>query len=212
MSLTQVTPNTGLAITLADAKDHLGIPQADTSSDAEITNLIKSARDLIERETDRVLLTETWKETLDCFPLVPIWPLQPAYRSWPLYRNPLLKYQQEVALRLRLGPVQSVTSITYYDTANQQQTLDPSTYYVITPTSLPATVTPASVWPGTFPRPDAVAVTYSVGYSSVPERVKQAVRALVATWFLYRESESEKSTKELNAGLQRILDNIKGDL
>ena len=207
MQLIQVTPNTALAVPLDDAKNHLGIPLSDTSSDAEINRLIKAARSFVERETDRILLPEVWQEIRDTFPVPLRYPLTPNW-NYTLHRTPLLQYQDQSKITLVLNPVQSV-NIQYYDLGNVLQTLDPATYYFVAPTRLPATLTPAQFFPVAYPRPDAVQITCQVGYTSVPDNCAQALIALVATWFQYRESESEKVTKELNAGLLRIINQLR---
>jgi uncharacterized phiE125 gp8 family phage protein len=176
--------------------------------DSLTTGFIKSARSYIERETDRILMSETWIEYRSHFPMPLIYPLSPNL-NWTLSRTPLLQYQEASTIRLPIGPVTAVTGIHYYDTSNNLVLLDPSVYVVMTPTRMPATLTPITLWPATTPRPDAVQITMTVGYSTLPDNIAQAVRALAATWFTYRESESEKTTRELNAGLQRIIEQVR---
>ena len=211
MPLTQVTPNTALAVPLQDVKDVCGVPSFDTSMDAQITGLIQEARSHIERSTGRILLTETWKDEYAGFKYPNLFPMSPNI-NFALLRTPYLLYQEQATIYLPIGPVQSAT-VQYYDTANVLQTLTQGTdYYLMTPTFLPATLTPNGVWPATAIRPDAVKITLTVGYSTLPGNIARAVKSLAATWFFYRESESEKTTKELNAGLSRIIEQMRIDL
>lgn len=207
MSLFQTVANTGLVVPLTDLRQQIGLTSTDTSFDSFLTIKAASARSYIERETDRILMTETWIEELPYFPLPHLhW----NHEYHDHYNHHWNRYQQSQTVELRLNPVQSV-SIQYYDATNVLQTLDPSTYYLMTPTRLPATITPATVWPVCYMRPDAVQITMTVGYTTLPPNAAEAVRALVGTWFLYRESEG-KPTRELNAGLQRIIEQLRATI
>lgn len=99
-------------------------------------------------------------------------------------------------LRLPLPPLQSVTSITYVDTAGTTQTWAAANYQVVgavgTVTSA-SVVTPippqgyvvpayAQTWPTAREQPEAVSVTYVCGYGSsaqVPDPIKHALKLLV---------------------------------
>lgn len=82
------------------------------------------------------------------------------------------------------APLQSVTSITYYDANNAQQTLSSSVYEVDT-TSEPGRITLATgqSWPSIYSREWPIAITYVVGWTTaerVPELIKQGIRYHVA--------------------------------
>jgi len=80
------------------------------------------------------------------------------------------------------GPVASVTTIEYYDTANALQTLDASKYYVAE--GVPDYIQRAynESWPSTYNRQDAIQVTYTTS-PAVETKVKS--RALQAIAYLY---------------------------
>ncbi len=100
-------------------------------------------------------------------------------------------------MRLPLAPLQSVTSVTYYDGDNAQQTLATSVYGVHTDSRGPfVELLYGQAWPTIYPRRDAVSVTFVVGYGatadSVPARLKAAIRLHVAHLYETRETEFEK--------------------
>lgn len=88
------------------------------------------------------------------------------------------------AVRLSGGNVREIIEITYYDAANTLQTLED--FYAVL--SEPSTIQPKDPWPDTYPRIDAVTVDLAVGYTQVPEAIKQAVLLLVGHWFNHRET------------------------
>ena len=81
-------------ITLVEAKAHLRVDFAD--DDTLITDLIIAARRYCEGHTNRVFITQTWRQNCDFF------------------TNPI---------QLSVNPVISVTSLKYFDSANVQQTI-----------------------------------------------------------------------------------------
>lgn len=90
-------------------------------------------------------------------------------------------------LEIPAQPVQSISSIQYYDEDNNQQTLDLSTVYVYSAEDV-TTITPRAgeTWPDLYDREDALVVTFVAGYSSTmntPENLKQAVILLASHWF-----------------------------
>jgi uncharacterized phiE125 gp8 family phage protein len=133
--------------------------------DSKIADYLQTARVMLERDTQRALCTQTRVLYLDYLP---------AYIS------------------LDVAPIQSITSITYYDSLNVQQTLV-STAYEYDLYAEPAIIRPAfgQTWPTTYDRLSAVAVTYVAGYglaSAVPQDAKHAIRMLAASWLENSES------------------------
>ncbi len=107
-------------------------------------------------------------------------------------------------------PLQSVTSITYLDTAGDSQTLAASVYQVDIH-SKPARIMVAQgqSWPatqsGTF---NAVTITYVAGYGAqgvVPEEYKQAIRLMVAHMYEHREPVVSYMSRELAMTVHDLL-------
>lgn len=135
--------------------------------DSLIVTYLASAREEFESDTLRALLTQTWVLRMDCFP--------------------------DDVIELRRCPVQSVTSITYLDSAGASQTLATSVYTVDI-YSEPARITfkYGQSWPTTYSQANAVTVTFVAGYGdtpdAVPEMAKQAIRLKAASYFENRTS------------------------
>lgn len=141
--------------------------------DAYISAITEKA----EAYTRRALITQTWELVLDCFPL------------------------REIALPL--NPLQSVTSIKYYD-ANGTLTTLANTEYTVDIDSVPARIIPAyqKVWPVTLNHPGTVIIRFVCGYgtaSAVPESIKAWINMNVAS--LYENRESVGSVKLTETGI-----------
>lgn len=91
-------------------------------------------------------------------------------------------------LRLSVGNLIAISSISYYDAANVSQTLPTDVYTALSDERGPyVTLKPDQSWPSTYSRPDAVRVTWTAGYganaSDVPASIRQAILIMVATWY-----------------------------
>ena len=107
----------------------------------------------------RALVTQTWRQDFDAF---------------------------ATKLRLPLAPVQSITSVAYYDADGAAQPLDAALYALRADSLGPyLEAAPDAAWPSTATRADAVSVTFVAGYgapSAVPAPIRQAIRMMVAEW------------------------------
>lgn len=160
---------------MQDAKDWLKV--SGSADDSVITALITAARQKVEDYTNLRLVTQTIEQTYTCFPL----------------STASNKYG---ALRLSFSPVIAVSSVEYQATAGTYTTLDTSDYKANT-YSRPSTVTPAyeQAWPSVIDYPEAVKVTYTVGYGAaadVPQIFKNAMLKIVAQWYENREEKVRK--------------------
>lgn len=158
-----VTPPASTPITLAEAKSQLRVDHSD--EDGKIEALIAAATSYLDGRTGvlgRCLVTQTWELTLDEFPAEEI--------------------------ELPLGPVASVTSVTYVDIAGVTQTVSESDYYVDN-ASLSAWVLPEIEWPNTMQAANAVTVRFVAGtaVADVPPALKHALLLLVAHWYENRQ-------------------------
>jgi uncharacterized phiE125 gp8 family phage protein len=160
------TPPTVEPLSLAEAKLHLGIGDAETQWDGYLPELVKAARSFTERRANVAMLNQTVTLNLDCFPQV---------------------------IRLPIGPVSAITSIKYYDTAGVQQTLAGANYECDFRTK-PARIRPAYLksWPTTRDTFNAVEVIFPAGYgaasTAVPPDLIHAVKLLLSHWFENREA------------------------
>lgn len=168
MGLTLTTAPAAEPLSLAEAKLHCKVDVTD--DDALITALIVAARRLAEAQTGRVLVTQSWKQTLDALPVA--------------------------AIALYLPPLQSVQSVKYYDIDGVQKTLAGTDYTVHTSTQL-GLVVPAygTTWPGTRDVPEAVEIAFTAGYgnaAAVPQEIKQWMLLQIGHWYENREASGDR--------------------
>jgi len=166
-----VAPSVDL-VTLVEAKAHLRVEHTD--EDTYIGGLISAAVSYLDGYSGRMgraLLEQTWTLDFDAF---------------------------TDKLRLPVGDLISVSSVTYYDASNVQQTLATSVWTSLTDSRGPyVTLKPSQVWPDAYARPDAIRVTWKAGYgttaASVPVAIKQAALLLIGQWYAAREAAGDSS-------------------
>ncbi len=116
-------------------------------------------------------------------------------------------------LFLTVHPVQSVTSITYTDTNETEQTWNASLYKVDTYRKA-ARITPAygEVFPDILAEINSLTVTYVAGYgdasSDVPASIRQAVRLVLSDMYHNRSD----FVKEKYSASQSLLDRLNYNL
>lgn len=179
--LTLITPPAEEPITLEEAKLHLRDP-VDTE-DPLVSALIVAARRKCESWLRRTLITTTWELSLEGFPGCGWIPGFPYAGRQFLERQPVGTLY---GIELPNPALQSVTSITYVDTAGSTQTLATSEYQVETGT--PGRVVPVygKAWPSTRRQPGAVKIRFVAGYgdaSAVPESIKIAMKLMISHFY-----------------------------
>lgn len=152
---------------IADLKSHLRVNIDD--DDDVIEAYGKAARIACENRLGRKLITQTLALRFDKFPCSP-----------------------RGIIELPYGPVVSVSSVQYLDTAGVQQTLSP-TLYSFDIYSVNARLYPAysAIWPTPQAQPNSLTITYVTGYGAaadVPENIKSALKLLTGTFYENRES------------------------
>lgn len=189
MSRTRSQTRTGApaAALISDADAKAWLRVSSSSEDDIVSSLVSAATahlDGIDGILGRALITQTWVMTLAGFPAGD--------------------------LLLDLPPVQSVSSVTYYDADNASQTVSASDYrLVIGADSARLELTDGAAWPSTYDRGDAVAVTYVTGYgdaaTDVPAPIITAAKLMLANWFENREGVTENSFSALPMGVRMLL-------
>ena len=151
-------------ITTAEAKSHLRVDFSD--EDTYIDTLIATARKHCEKYTNRVFITQTWRQNLDCF-------------------TPVIK--------LKVNPVASLTSLKYYDTNESQQTLtDLSANFQKDFLSDTATIHEGltNAFPSIGSTINPIEIITVCGYgaaSDVPSDIKHAIKLMVSHLYENRE-------------------------
>jgi uncharacterized phiE125 gp8 family phage protein len=179
MGLVLSTPPSAEPVTLAEAKTHLRVDGTD--EDTLITTHIAAARRQVEIYTGAGLVTQRWTETFDGFPCSP-------YSGISLTR----------------GPVLSIVSVAYLDTAGQSQTLSSATYVLNqTPLSADLWLVSGQSWPATQAQRGAVTIVYSVGFGSgstaIPDDIRASILLRIADLYRNREAQGALLTENRTA-------------
>lgn len=160
-----ITAPTDLPVSVAEAKAHVRVDHAD--EDAPIEAMLRAAVSHIDGysgRAHRALVTQTWEDAFAGF---------------------------EERMFLAVGPVASITSVTYEDASGADATVSASDYsllesargYYIKPK-------PGLSWPDTGRRDDAVRVRYVAGTAAgaVPPAIKAAVLLVFGDFYAHRET------------------------
>lgn len=152
-------------LTLAQAKAHLRVDGTDDND--LITALISVAREACEDRTELTMVETAWRQTATHFPAR--------------------------GLHLMMGPVLSVQSVAYVDTAGQSQTLASDQWQLCDDWLLPAY---GVCWPLTLCRPAAVTVNYKAGHgttaSAVPAPFVAWMKLAIGDLYDNRTASSDK--------------------
>jgi uncharacterized phiE125 gp8 family phage protein len=158
-----ITDVTEEPITLADACLH--IRQELGVDNTTVTNCLKAARAYIEKYTNQAMCLRTLEFSYSCFP--------EGRDDWIL----------------PIGPLQSITSVSYKDTNNSTITLSSTTYEVDTE-GLNGMLYQriGNRWPVTVVQPNSVKVRGVFGYGTqasglIPQDMLHAVRLMLAHFY-----------------------------
>ena len=172
LNLVQTVAPASEPITTAEAKAFLRVDSSD--EDTLIGTLISTARQVVEDFTGRAIISQTWKLTLDK------WPID--CEGWPWWE---VGSATNRTILLPRSPLASVTSVKYYpDDLSAQATLSSSAYHVVSGTLPGAVILKASEnWPALDIRPDAVEIIFVAGTAdatTTPKQLTHAILLLVA--------------------------------
>lgn len=183
MSIKVITrPTLSNVLTLAELRLHTRIDGTDL--DGPLAIALAGAHALAEHYTGTSIGAQMLEVALDAFPDGPI--------------------------RLLQGPVTSVESITYVDTAGVPQTMA-SNAYMLDEYQVPAWTAPAidTTWPDTIAAVNAVRVRYNAGVDAVNPAVKSALLLLVAHLLVNPAAVTAGQAAELPLGVQALLDTVR---
>jgi uncharacterized phiE125 gp8 family phage protein len=178
MNPTLVAAPVDLPVTLSQAKAHLRVDASD--EDALITALIEAATahlDGWDGILGRALMPQTWEMSLDRFPVREI--------------------------RLPLGPLVEVVSVTYADADGVTQTVAAEDYE-IDPNPVEAWIVPNTDWPSTMDTINAVTVRWIAG-AGCPKPARQAILLLVGHWYAHREAVNAGTVAVLPLAVEALL-------
>ena len=164
MRIEQISGPSAEPVTLSQVKDHLRV---DTSpEDLLLTDLISAARDMVEAETRRRLITQSVRVIYDGF--------------------------GAHGMILPVAPVQSIDQVQHLDNDGNWATVSASDYRMVS-SALPSELWPeyAKTWPTPRAVPANVRVDLTVGYgasaSDIPGALRQALLVTIAHLYELRE-------------------------
>jgi uncharacterized phiE125 gp8 family phage protein len=169
-----------IPVLAAEAKANWRVDHSD--EDDVITGLLEAATEHIESVLGYALITQTWRQDFAAF---------------------------DDKLRLDVGNLIAVSSITYYDGEGASQTLADTVYTALTDESGPyVALKPDQSWPATAERADAVRVTWTAGFGAaaadVPRKLRQAILLLGGHWFEHRSAVGDPA-QELPLSVSALL-------
>jgi uncharacterized phiE125 gp8 family phage protein len=156
-------------ISLAETKAHLRVLHSD--EDTTITRLIEAARRDVENRTGQILITQSWSQFFD---------------GWPICGY----------LPLSLSPIISVIDVKIYGDDDVAAIVDPAHYY-LDRRSRPARLTMRNGrW---LPQPgrklNGIEVVLNVGFgaaaAAVPQPLSEAMLLLVGHWYANRGDDAK---------------------
>lgn len=179
-------------VSRAEALSQLRLPTSVTDFDDTITRLIRAARNRVQADQWRQLITATRQQLYDGFPCGEF------YLPFP--------------------PLQEITAFTYIDTAGNTQSLTAGVDYLLDDISEPARIFPMpnTSWPATAcNRPNTVSITYTCGYGeaeNVPDETREAILLLIENWFDNPAILTGTISKEVELGYRALVDtnSVKG--
>jgi uncharacterized phiE125 gp8 family phage protein len=181
MASKRIVAPTDYPVTLVEAKAQCRVDQSD--EDTLLNGLIAAATDYVEQYTGTAIMAQTWATYYDAF---------------------------TDAMTMPHGPVQSVTSVKYYDVDGVLQTASP-TIYDTDLASNPQWVVRVSTetWPDTIDVVNAVAIEYVSGYVTVPPSIKHAILLLISQWYDNRAAATDKPVLAMSNAVEALLTNYR---
>jgi uncharacterized phiE125 gp8 family phage protein len=182
MGIKVITARAANIITAATLRLHCKLDA--TTDDTLLAVWLEAAFAYCEHYTGRSLGSQTLELALDEFP--------------------------DGDILLPQGPVTSITSVTYYDTAEALQTMA-GAGYALDDYSDPQWLSPAydTDWPDTLDTVNAVKVRYVAGAATLPYQAYAAILLLVAHAHTNREAVAQGTFSEVPLGVQAMLDTLK---
>lgn len=172
MALIKITDTSIEPLTVDQAIRHLRLDYVDADLRNELAALITVARTTAEDRLQASLLPTTWRLTLERFPAL-------SRVSGP-------------QVRLPMGPVISITSLTYRDPLGVPTPMQGTAWRLEADLLMPVF---GATWPSTAVEPGAVRIDYQAGYASaaaVPAPVVQWIKMALADLYLQRARSAER--------------------
>jgi uncharacterized phiE125 gp8 family phage protein len=172
--------------------------------DVMLEQMIRSGREKVEQATRRALVQQRIRMVGNGFP-----------RRCVRGPDEDFDFYHDAPIELLRPPFAEIHSVSYYDTENEQQVLDASTYFVASDLLVAQLqMKDGFDWPDTYRRSDAIQIEYTVGYppsgsppddyrANVPASLKRAVCCEVQLQYDELSPEKRKDITETIARLER---------
>lgn len=159
METTIITPPATEPITLAQAKAYIRTTTTVEDQTDLITHLISAARKQVEEDTGRAIGTQVWKQSQGYWP-------HSRYRT------------------LYACPVQAITTVTY-TTATATAVLPSDTYRLVARENTFSSIQlkAGAKWPDEILLHPGLEITFTCGYTTVPQKLIEAMAALITYWY-----------------------------
>lgn len=171
-------------VTVDELKTYLRLDTHDDNT--LLKTLITAAREHVENETRRALITQTWALFLDQFPRnhVTEW--------WDGVREGPVTGDVTSSIELPYGPLVSITHLKTYDESDSPTTFSSSSYYTDT-ASIPGKLALRSgyAWPSFTRAKNGIEIEYVAGYGAandVPAAIRNTIQSIALDWYENRGS------------------------
>ncbi len=181
------------------------------TEEAFLDTLIESAREYIELETRRAMITQTWTLYMND------WPYVKGDDWWDGVREGSMLEEAGRFVELPASPLQSVESIKTYDGDNNSTTFAATNYFLDTTSVLGRIIlNNGTVWPPVTRNMNGIEIIFKTGYgdaaTDVPSALRQAVRQLAGHWYENREfvkTQSDQNQATTPMHIQAIINRYK---
>lgn len=196
-----ITGPTVEPVTVDELKTHTVLDNVESAEHSYLQSLIRRARALLEHDTSRALVLQTWEISLTGF-------------------------VQDIPLPV--SPVRAIESITYINSSGDEVVV-PEADYRLSQFGLLSRVLPkyGKSWPSAAFTQDAVRIRFTAGHANVAggnidsndiieagpyELAKQAIMILAADWYANREDSAPIQLHATPSGFRAICNSITVDL
>ena len=176
-AIERITAPAKWPLSLKEIKQHGRI---DHDEDDFLNAVLMAVTRHCEQYLRKVLITQQWKATFDCF---------------------------ENIMDLPNPPIQQIDSVEYYDQDDALQTLA-SSVYLLNKTKSTLVLAYNQQWPSVVNKENAISVTYTSGYgddpADVPEDIRWGMRLLVGHFYENRENSAPITVSSVPYGLTEL--------
>lgn len=201
-----VTDAASEPVTPAEAKAYCRVDLSD--EDTLITSLISAARRRVEKETGLALMTQTWVAVFDGWPGADNGARDALGDWWDgVKEGPISAIVPDGVILIDKRPFASVTSIKTLDDNGVLAIVDSAIYFTqVSDWRGRIMLKSGQTWPTTtLAARGGVEITFTAGFSAVPDDLKTAVLMLIKHWYDNREPAADGSVAKLPNHVDSIM-------